>query len=158
MAMSRKTTALTLVAPLAIGFVTPSLIILVMEITLGRRPILESVRDVLTRQFAEGHSLFLLAMTGLLPFVILAILLAVFARDTVLSPRLPALAAGGTIGALALMIPAHVAVWLPIYTDAVMSSTSVLAFLYIPFLVAVTMLIGLGIAGLLTRRRGASYA
>jgi len=52
----------------------------------------------------------------------------------------------GLAGILALMIPAHVSVWSPLYTEERMSSTAVIAFFFIPFYCIVTMGIGVSIA------------
>ena len=140
--------------PLPVGFVTPSLIIFVMDVALGKRPVAASIRELARRQFAEGENLFSLALLGLIPFALLALILFLFWRGAD-RRRVPALSIAGTTGALAFMIPSHVGVWLPLYTNEHMSSTAVIAFLFIPFVCCVTMCVGL-LVGLLASRRSAA--
>ncbi len=131
-----------LLGPLAIGILTPSLIIFCLEIFVGHISPIASAQDILRRQFAEGHNLFLLALLGLIPFAALSVVCLVAARR--LSPvRLACLGVGGLVGILGLMVPAHVAVWYPLYGPGRMSSTAVIAFLFIPFYCLVTLGIGL---------------
>jgi hypothetical protein len=94
------------------------------------------------RQFAEGENLFLLALFGLVPFVALSVVCRVAARR-LSSVRLACLGTGGLLGILGLMVPAHVAVWYPRYGPGRMSSTAVIAFVFIPFYCLVTLFIGL---------------
>jgi hypothetical protein len=144
--------------PLLLGFITPSLVILALEVFVGRRGFGDAVSDVLTKQFAEGHSLFLLAAYSLIPFVLLSLILILPYRSERHRPRVPWLSLGGTIGALALMIPMHVGVSLPLYTGGRVSSTSAIAYVFIPFLCIVSMLVGLLVAVLATRGRVAAAA
>jgi hypothetical protein len=139
--------------PLAVGLVTPSLVILVLDVFVGHTPVGRAVASVLARQFAPGDNLFLIAALGSIPFVILSLILLIGYRGRKDRDRLAWLSVAGTIGALALMIPAHVQVWLPLYTGGDVSSTAVIAFLVIPFLCCVTMMIGLVIGALATRSR-----
>jgi len=106
--------------------------------------------DILRRQFAEGHNLFLLAAFGLIPFVALSAVCFVAARW--LSPsRLACVAGGGLLGILLLMIPAHAAVWYPHYGGGRMSSTAAIAFLFIPFYCLATLCVGLIVGWLISR-------
>jgi len=128
-----------------IGLVTPSLVIFFLEITVGEIAPSASLADIAHRQFAEGHNLFLLAVIGLIPFGALAIVLRCLSCKLTRG-RFCFFALCGLAGILALMIPAHLSVWRPLYTDEHASSTAVIAFLFIPFYCTVTMGIGLGVA------------
>jgi hypothetical protein len=128
--------------PLAIGMLAPSAILLGVEVFVGGVGPFVAIADVLRRQFGEGHNLFLLALFGLIPFAVLSA--GCFVASYRLSPwRLACLGVGGLIGILYLMIPAHVSVWYPLYGGGRMSSTAVIAFLFIPFQCLVPLLVGL---------------
>ena len=130
------------ILPLIVGILTPSAVIFALETTVGRTAFSVAVRDIASRQFAEGENLFLLSLIGLIPFVLLSIFALIAARF--FSPRrLAAVSLGGLIGILALMIPAHVSVWWPIYAGGHVSSTSAIAFLFIPFYCIGSLAIGL---------------
>lgn len=129
-------------AALAIGLLIPSLIIFCLEVWVGHIRPGESMAGILGRQFSQGDNLFLIAALGLIPFAVLSAACFVAARW--LNPaRLRCVAAGGLLGILGLMIPAHVAVWYPLYGPGRMSSTSAIAFLFIPFYCIVTLCAGL---------------
>jgi hypothetical protein len=134
---------------LAVGLITPSLIIFCLEIFVGHINPLTSIADILRRQFAEGDNLFLIAVFGLIPFAVLSMACFLAARRLE-SPRLTCVAIGGLIGILGLMIPGHVAVWYPLYGPGHMSSTAVIAFLFIPFYCIVTLCVGLLIGWLVS--------
>jgi hypothetical protein len=136
-------------AAFAIGLLIPSLIIFCLEVGVGHIRPRESMAGILDRQFSEGHNLFLIAALGLIPFVVLSAACFVAARW--LSPaRLRCVAAGGLLGILGLMIPAHVAVWYPLYGPGRMTSTSAIAFLFIPFYCIATLGAGLLIGWLVS--------
>jgi hypothetical protein len=128
--------------PLFVGLVTPSAVILSLEVFVGRISIAAALLDVAERQFAEGHNLFLLAIFGLVPFVILSIFSFIAAR-LFSATRLACVTLGGLLGILAFMIPAHVSVWYPLYGGGHMASTAVIAFLFIPFYCVVTLILGM---------------
>ena len=129
------------ILPLAVGLITPSTIVLSLETVVGGKPLHVALTDIAARQFAEGENLFLLALFGLLPFVVLSIFCLIANRF--LSPvRLAWTALGGLLGILAFMIPAHVSVWYPLYGGGHMASTAVIAFLFIPFYCIATLAIG----------------
>lgn len=115
--------------------------------------------DIAHRQFAEGHNLFFLAVIGLIPFAILTVLVRGLS-STLTRMHFCLFSLCGLVGILALMIPAHVSVWRPLYTDEHASSTAVIAFLFIPFFCTVSMGIGIGVASLVSiphwiqRRKG----
>ena len=130
------------ITPLTVGLLAPSIIIFCLEIFVGRINPFSSLADILRRQFAEGENLFLIALFGLIPFALLSVICLVAARY--LSPaRLTCVAVGGLLGILTLMVPGHIAVWYPLYGGGHMSSTAVIAFLFIPFYCLVTLAIGL---------------
>jgi hypothetical protein len=121
---------------------TPSLVIFCLEVFVGHINPLTSISDILRRQFAEGHNLFLLAVFGLIPFAVLSTACFVAAR-LLTSSRLACVAVGGLGGILALMVPGHVAVWYPLYGPGRMSSTGVIAFVFLPFYCIATLCVGL---------------
>jgi hypothetical protein len=136
-------------AILAIGLITPSLVLFLVEVTAGKIPPLTSLRDIAHRQFAGGHNLFLLAVIGLVPFAVLAILLRFLSRHLTRGSFL-FLSLCGLAGILAFMIPMHVVVWRPLYTDEHASSTAVIAFVFIPFYCVATMSVGLAAGALVS--------
>lgn len=127
---------------LLVGIAVPSVIIVVMETTLGETPLFPAIGEVGRRQFAAGENLFLIAILGLMPFVLLTGCLR-FLSSRLNAYRFTILLVFGMLGILALMIPAHVSVWRPLYADESMSSTAVIAFVFIPVYSVLTMLIGL---------------
>lgn len=128
--------------PLITGLLVPSLVIFYLEVFVGQVSPFMAVADILERQFSEGNNLFLLAIFGLIPFIALSVACAIAASR--LTPvRLTCFGIGGLIGILALMVPAHYSVWLPLYEPGHMSSTAVVAFIFIPFYCLVTLAIGL---------------
>jgi len=137
-------------AAVAAGLVMPSLIILVVEIFAGNVGPVPAMADVLRRQFAPGHNLFLLAVLGLIPFAALAIVIFPLARRN--TPRqLSCLVLGGLGGIFALMIPGHVSIWYPLYGPGHASSTAVIGFVFIPFACLVSLAIGLAAGWLVSR-------
>lgn len=137
-------------ASIALGLILPSLIILCLEIFVGHIHPITSITDILRRQFAGGHNLFLIAAFGLIPFAALSAVCFIASR-WLNSSRLACVTGGGLLGILLLMIPTHVAVWYPLYGPGHMSSTAVIAFLFIPFYCLVTLAIGLIIGWLISR-------
>jgi hypothetical protein len=129
-------------APLVVGLLAPSAIIFCLEVFVGHIGPFAALIDILQRQFGGGHNLFLLALFGLIPFAVLSAVCLVASRY--LSPvRLSCLGGGGLLGILCFMVPTHVAVWYPLYGGGHMSSTAVIAFLFIPFYCLVPLFIGL---------------
>lgn len=139
--MTLATKSFWICLPLATGLVTPSAIIFCLEVFVGCVSPIAAIQDIELRQFAEGHNLFLLAVVGLIPFALLSAILLVVGRHLSAS-RMACIAIGGLIGILAFMIPSHVAVWYPLYGGGHMSSTAVIAFLFIPFYCLVTLVVG----------------
>src|SRR5712691_2152979 len=127
-----------IVLPLVIGLVTCSAIIFCLEVFVGRISVSAAFLDVAKSQFAEGHNLFLLAIFGLVPFVVLSIFSFIAARFLSVT-RLACITLGGLLGILAFMIPAHVSVWYPLYGGGHMASTAVIAFLFITFYCIATL-------------------
>ena len=125
-----------------VGLIAPSLVIFCLEVFVGHINPRASITDILRRQFAEGHNLFLIALFGLIPFAVLSMVCFVAARRLE-SSRLACVAIGGLLGILSLMVWGHVAVWYPLYGGGHMSSTAVIAFIFIPFYCLGTLLIGL---------------
>jgi hypothetical protein len=128
--------------PLVIGALTPSMVIFILEVFVGHISPASSVVRILKRQFGGGENLFLIMAWGLLPFAILTGLTLLLSLK-IKGKRLDAVFTGGLAGILALMVPGHAAVWYPLYGGGHMSSTAVIAFLFIPVFCVVTMGIGL---------------
>ena len=139
-----------LLAPVVVGIVTPSLVIFTLQVLVGGRSPDTAIQDIAGRQFAAGHNLFLLAVWGLIPFLVLSVLLVVQPASVPRS-RIACLSIFGLLGILGLMVPSHWAVWAPAYNGGRMSSTSVVVFIPLPFLCLVTMLPGLGIGWLVSK-------
>jgi hypothetical protein len=130
------------IAPLIIGFPMPSLAIFYLEVFVAHTSSADAATDILHRQFAEGDNLFLGQLMGLPPFAGLS--LACFLAAHKFSPaRLACLGIFGLLGILAFMIPCHISVWYPHYSGGHMSSTAVIAFVFIPFFCFVPLVIGL---------------
>ena len=128
--------------PVILGFLVPSLVIFILEVFVSNMSPARSIADILSRQFANGHNLFLLMAFGLIPFAILIGATALFSRK-LKGKQLDCVFTGGLVGILVFMIPTHVGVWYPLYSGHHMSSTAVVAFVFIPFICIVTMGIGL---------------
>jgi len=138
--------------PVVVALVTPALVIFGLEVFVGGISPVAAVKDISHRQFASGHNLFFLAAFGLIPFAVLIAILRV--ASTRLPPRrVFALLVGGLVGILALMVSTHIMVWYPMYGPGHMSSTSAIAFLFIPFYCLPTMFAGIAIAWLVSRAR-----
>lgn len=120
------------IAPLVIGIITPSAVIFYLEVFVGRIRPVAAVADILRRQFGGGHNLFLLALFGLIPFAVLSVI-CYAAASRFSAARLSCLGIGGLMGILGRMVAAHVAVWYPLYGGGHMSSTAVIAFIFVPF-------------------------
>lgn len=142
MKANRNQRQIWVATPLVVGLIVPSLIIFYLEVFVGHIAPLEATRDVLERQFSEGDNLFLLAAIGLIPFATLSAICAA-AASRLTPARLACLGVGGLAGILSLMVPSHASVWYPLYGPGHMSSTAVIAFLFIPFYCLGTLAIGL---------------
>jgi hypothetical protein len=149
-----------LLAIVAIGVITPSLIILVLDVAVAGTPIGTALSAVAAAQFAEGENLFLIAVLGLFPFLVLDSVLVLAHLVTRDLARIRWMAIAGLIGILVMMIPGHVLVSLPLYTGAHASSTGAIAYFFIPIYCCVTATIALGAAEILLRasrrQRGAT--
>ena len=141
-----NTKYLIIVLPVLIGMVTPSLIILWVELAREGSTLSVVANDILYRQFAEGHNLFTLALFGLIPFVVLQfVLLSRYKRQQKWETM--TLLACGLGGILALMIPGHYSVWSSV------SSTAAIAFLFIPFYCLGSLLVGYGVGKVVIQYR-----
>jgi len=130
------------VLPLVVGLATPSAVIFWLEVFAAHTSLASAIVDLAQRQFAEGENLFLLALIGLIPFALLSVASFV-AACFVSGRRLACISAGGLFGILAFMVPAHVSIWYPLYGGGHMSSTAVIAFIFIPFYCVATLVVGL---------------
>jgi hypothetical protein len=128
---SRWPKTICLVLPLAVGMLTPSLIIFIIMHFAGGYDIFTATHNVLIGQFKPGENYFLLSVISTVPFACLSVAV----RNILIKKTLRAtwcICVCGLIGILSLMIPAHVSVWYPLYSGNHMSSTSVVAFVSIP--------------------------
>lgn len=103
---------------------------------------MDALKEILVGQFKPGHNYFLITLYGMLP----AIALISIAKDVskrIAPRRVYCVIAGGLIGYLAILILIHVAVIYPLYGGGKMSSTAVIAYLFIPFHSVWAILIGL---------------
>src|SRR5712691_10697863 len=132
------------ILPLLVGFVTPSAVILWLEVFVAHTSPASAIVDLARRQFALGENLFLLALIGLIPFALLSVI-SLIAGRFVSGRRLACIAICGLVGILAFTVPAHVSVWYPLYGGGHMSSTAVIPFYCVATLV-VGLLIGLAIS------------
>lgn len=151
MKANRKQRLIWVISPLVIGLVVPSLVIFYLEVFVGRISPSAAAADILEKQFSEGNNLFLLAAIGLIPFAVLSAICAV-AASRFTPPRLACLGVGGLVGILSLMVPSHASVWYPLYGPGHMSSTAVIAFLFIPFYCLGPLTIGLLVGWLVSMR------
>lgn len=61
---------LCIFGPLLIGLVTPSLVMFFLAVFVGHVSPHSAAIDILQRQFAKGHNLFLIALFGLIPLTL----------------------------------------------------------------------------------------
>lgn len=143
--------------PLAAGILTPSLIILFLQVLIAKMSPIKAVLDILHKQFAEGHNLFILMLWSFIPFGAL-ILLTYVLEIKVQSKRLACIFWGGFIAVLGFTLYGHISVWYPLYANKDSSSTAAIAFLFIPifclFLLVVGSLIGWIVSFLPKLRKG----
>ena len=138
-------------SPLPIGLCIPTLTLLVVQCTVGNVPLGTALANVWQKQFEQGHNLFGISLVGLIPFLVLTFELR--GRTAKRTARAcVAIWLGGLAGILALMIPAYVSVWYPLYGPGRPSSTGALLFLFVPFYCIVTLYLGLWVGGLVSRR------
>ncbi|MCQ8895219.1 hypothetical protein NQT62_02050 [Limnobacter humi] len=133
-----------LLSPPLIGLLVPSLVIFCLQVWVGHIPPSAALADILARQFAAGENLFYLALIGLIPCVLLSVLCFAMA-GSLHSNRLWCVGLGGLSGIVAVMVAMHVSVWYPLYGPGRMSSTAVVALVFMP----VTGCIGMVVGGLL---------
>src|SRR2546425_3113047 len=93
------------ILPLVVGFVTPSAVILWLEVFVAHTSPASAIVDLARRQFAIGENLFLLALIGLIPFALLSII-SLIAGRFVSGRRLACIAIGGVGGRLPVPGPA----------------------------------------------------
>lgn len=118
---------------LATGILTPSLAILMLEVFFS------SGRSSPYRPSpVQGFDPFLLVLS-MVPFVVVTAVISVVGER-----RRPYAFWGGLIGAWGFTVYGHATVWYPLFVPGRrMSSTAVIAFLFIPFYALIPMAIGL---------------
>lgn len=118
---------------IGIGILATPIILFFIQVFVGGYAPSESIEDIRSKQFQQGHNLFLLAAVASIPFFALAVLQLVLAITCHRSTWYW-MTVAGLFGIFAVMVPSHYAVWAPLYGPGRMSSTAVIAFLFIPFL------------------------
>jgi len=145
--------------PLIVGMTVPTLVVAGLESYWHHVRFWTALITTLTDDFFGGKNLWFATASGLMPFAILAVLLNILATR-VRDGGMCLILLMGLVCAVGLMIPAHISVWRPLYVGGRMSSTAVLAFLFIPIYSTMSLAIGsaLGftIHWLFGRWRGAS--
>jgi len=139
--------------PIIIGLISPSLVIFYLQVFVADYTITASLSDIMSHQFAAGHNLFLLAFIGLIPFALLSVILFYYEKKNS-KIKTSILMFSGLIGILMLMLPAHYSIWYPLYEPNHMSSTAVIAFLFIPIYCVLTMFIGIFIGTKINKIKG----
>ena len=129
-------------AILAFGLLVPSLVIVALEVFVAHHSVQVALAEVLRRQFAEGENLFLVAMLGLFPFLVLS-LVCVATAERMEPARHAAIVIGGLIGILLVVGSGRGAGGDSIYRGSHAPSTAVIAFLFIPIYSTGAMLIGI---------------
>jgi hypothetical protein len=127
--------------PLVAGILTPSLVIFILEVFIAKMSPLKSILDILQRQFAEGQNLFMLMVISFIPFGAL-ILLTWVLNVKVESKRLACIFWGGFIAVFGLTLAGHISVWYPLYAGKHMSSTAVVALVFIPIYCLFMLIVG----------------
>lgn len=118
--------------PLICGICLPSMTIFFLQVFVAGISPIQSIMDLIHRQFAVGHFLFFIMFFTLIPFV--ALIIMVYLISILISGRrLMYIFWSGFIPILILNLWMHFAVWYPLYAPGMhASSTSVLAFLFVP--------------------------
>jgi hypothetical protein len=101
----------------------------------------KSVLDILHKQFAEGHNLFILMIWSFIPFGAIILLTYVLDRK-VQSKRLACIFWGGFIAVTGFTLFGHISVWYPLYAHTGVSSTDVVVFVFIPIYCLFVLVIG----------------
>jgi hypothetical protein len=118
--------------PLMAGILTPSVVIFILQVFVAKISPFKSVLDILNRQFAEGHNLFLLMLISFIPFAA-NIFVTWLASKKMSAARLDCIFWGGFIPVLGFTLVSHFSVWYPLYAPGQhMSSTAVVAFVFLP--------------------------
>lgn len=134
--------------PVLAGVFIPGFVELFVKSSLGNMGYFEAVFDVLENLFGGG-GIFAIAI-GLIPYLLLVHIGKRFKKYRT-SGELIFLMICGTIGPVLLTILGHYDYWEPFYTDAHVSSTSSLIFLFIPIYSIFAMLGGVFIGWVLLK-------
>ena len=127
--------------PLAVGILIPSMVIFFLQVFFARISPLKAIIDILQMQFGKGDNLFLLMVFSFIPFGLLMIETFVL-EAKVHAIRLACIFWGGFIAVLAISLYIHISVRYPQYSAADTSSTDSLAFLLLPVLGPIMLVIG----------------
>jgi hypothetical protein len=128
---------------LIIGLLAPAGVVLGLDIFVKGRPLVSAITDPYKGPFAKDMCCWKPFFLGfaLLPFVALSILIWL-ASKRITTARVILIELFGLLGILAVTIPAHIDVWYPLYGGGHMSSTAVVAFVFIPFFAMGGMALG----------------
>lgn len=137
--------------PLIIGLLTPAGVVLGLNIFVSGQPLVSAITDPCKGPFAGDMCCwhpFFLGFT-LIPFIALSIL-SWLASKQITHARVILIELFGLLGILAVTIPAHISVWYPLYGGGHMSSTAVIAFVFIPFVAIGGMALGIFVGWLVS--------
>jgi len=127
--------------PLAAGILIPSLVIFFLQVLFAGISPFKAIIDILKMQFGKGDNLFLLMVFSFIPFGLLMILTYML-EVKVHAIRLACIFWGGFIAVLSITLYIHIIVRYPQYSHADTSSTDALAFLLLPILGPILLVIG----------------
>jgi len=136
--------------PVVLGFISPSVIKLFVQMKVGHQTFIQAFKDIMSKQFETGQNLFLVSLLGLLPFIVLATILFVYVKTHNLRSSW-CWTLCGKLGTYSVMIPAHIAVWAPMYSKGLILPTGLTSYLFIPLASTASMLVGLLLARRLTQ-------
>jgi len=99
----------------------------------GKIGLFIAIQEIYVSQFKEDHNLFFIELTSLIPFFVLTAYLLYYTSEGSIR-KAYAMCIGGIVGSLIATIAGHFSIWHSIYTNSPGSSTSVIGFLFIPFI------------------------
>ena len=137
---------------LFIGFITTPAVIFFFELFVKNITIRDLVNQLLNGQFKEGDNIFLLSVYGLIPFALHSLFCHSFGE--VFNNRvLNCYGLIGIVSIMSCMVPMHFFAWIPVYRGDLVSSTSVLVFIVIPWFCVLSLGLGLCLSWAVTRHK-----
>ncbi|MDQ7797951.1 MAG: hypothetical protein RDU76_03270 [Candidatus Edwardsbacteria bacterium] len=136
--------------PLMVGVLVAPSVLLYVKVVYGKSGIFMAFQEIYVSQFKEGHNLFFIELTSLIPFLVLTAYLFYYTSEGSIR-KAYAMCIGGIVGTLIATIIGHFSIWHSIYTNSPGSSTAVIGFLFIPIISILPMCFLGYIAYLFTR-------